>query len=48
MSISIKDQRDWYKQAYPGEAWKDKVDRMSDKQVIALFINLRKRGKINV
>lgn len=48
MTINIKDQRDWCKQAYPGYNWSNKVDKMSDKQVTALFIDLRKRGKINV
>lgn len=46
--MNIKDQRDWCKRAYPGTAWKDKVDRMPDKQVTALFLNLRRKGKINV
>lgn len=44
----IKDMRDWCKRAYPGVAWSNKVDKMSDKQVQAIFIDLRKRGKINV
>lgn len=44
----IKDMRGWLKRAYPGRAWSDKVDKMSDKQIQAIFIDLRKRGKINV
>ena len=40
--------RDWLKRTYPGKFWSDKVDRMSDKQIQAIFIDLRKRGKINV
>lgn len=46
MDISVK--RDWCRRAYPGDSWKWKVDKMSDKQIEALFISLRKRGKINV
>nr|DAT41926.1 MAG TPA: hypothetical protein [Caudoviricetes sp.] len=44
----IKDMRDWCKKAYPGDNWAYKVDKMSDKQVQAIFIKLRKEGKINV
>lgn len=46
MDVIIK--RDWCRRAYPGANWEYKVNKMSDKQIEALFISLRKRGKINV
>lgn len=46
MNISIK--RDWCRRAYPGYKWQQKVDKMDEKQIEALFISLRKRGKIPV
>jgi len=33
-------------QAYPGKKWKDKVARMTDEQVQAIYIGLKARGKI--
>lgn len=38
--------RDWVKSAYPGPGWKEKVDKMSDSQIIALYYSLIKQGKI--
>lgn len=34
-------------QAYSGSrAWKDKVNRMSDAQVVAVYLRLQSQGKI--
>lgn len=38
--------RDWVKSAYPGENWSNKVKKMPDSQIVALYNNLVKRGKI--
>ena len=38
--------RDWVKSAYPGQNWKNKVNNMPDPQIVALYHNLIKRGKI--
>lgn len=32
--------------AYPSAAWKQKVKAMSDKQVTAVYLRLKKAGKI--
>lgn len=32
--------------AYPGEKWADKVRQMSDKQVVAIYINLKRQNKL--
>lgn len=32
--------------AYPTEAWKTKVKKMPDNQIVAIFIRLRRQGKI--
>jgi hypothetical protein len=33
-------------QAYPGDAWAEKVKKMSDTQVIAVHKRLKEQGKI--
>lgn len=38
--------RDWVKSAYPGPNWMAKVDKMTDKQIVALYYSLIKQGKI--
>lgn len=38
--------RELVKQAYPTETWKEKVKNMSDSQIIAVFLRLRRQGKI--
>lgn len=35
-----------YKQPYKNREWWDKVDKMTDRQVIAILIRLRLAGKI--
>lgn len=32
--------------AYPGRAWKDKVKKMSDSQVTAIYLRLKQQGVI--
>jgi hypothetical protein len=38
--------REMVKKAYPGEKWAAKVNRMSDQQAFAVFVRLRRQGKI--
>jgi len=35
--------REWVRVAYPSESWKEKVSKMSEKQIIALYYDLIKR-----
>lgn len=34
---NLNDMREIVRNEYPGQKWKDKVDKMSDSQVIALY-----------
>lgn len=38
--------RELVKQAYPHAKWTEKVSKMSDSQVAAIFLRLRKQGKL--
>ena len=40
------DMRSWVKTAYPGQKWADKVDKMSDQQIVALYYGFVQKGKI--
>jgi len=40
--------RDWVSSAYPGKIWKERVKKMPDEQIIALYYRLVKQGKIKV
>jgi len=35
-------------QTYPGQKWKDKVQKMSENQVIRLFYEFQRKGKIKL
>lgn len=43
--MSINQMREYLYSAYPGKAWKTKVDKMVDGQVIAVYYSLIKRPK---
>ena len=45
-ALTTVNMRDWVRSAYPGPNWKEKVDKMSDDQTIALYYSLVKQGKI--
>ena len=32
--------------AYPGKVWADKVNKMTDSQVVAIYMRLKAQGKI--
>jgi hypothetical protein len=38
--------RERVKTAYPGPHWKRKVNKMTDEQIIAIYYNLIRLGKI--
>jgi len=38
--------RELVKQAYPSKTWGLKVDKMSDTQVFAVMLRLKRQGKI--
>lgn len=39
-------ERELLKAAYPGKGWKEKVDRMTDEQVIAIYKRLHAQRKV--
>lgn len=44
--MRIQQKRDAVKGAYSGQKWKDKVDLMSDDQILAIYIRLKHQGKV--
>lgn len=44
--MEVYQMREWVVSAYPGPRWKDKVKKMTDEQIIALYFSLIKQGKI--
>lgn len=40
------EKREQLKTVYPSKVWARKVDRMTDGQVIAIFMRLRREGKL--
>lgn len=45
MATTTKD-RELLKSVYPGKKWADKVDKMSEGQVVAVIMRLRAQNKI--
>lgn len=44
-TISVDDMRPMISKVYPGDAWKQKVRHMSDKQVCAIYFSFLEQGK---
>jgi hypothetical protein len=44
--MKIEKKREAVREAYSGEKWKDKVDKMSDDQITAIYIRLKTQGKV--
>lgn len=44
--MNVNQKREALKGAYSGKKWADKVDSMSDKQVIAMYLRLKNQGKV--
>lgn len=42
----VERKREAIKAAYVSTRWREKVNAMSDAQVVAIFFNLRKQGKV--
>lgn len=38
MSSSVDHERKWVGELYPGRGWKKKVSKMSDSQILAIYI----------
>lgn len=45
--MEIKEMRKKVAKAYPSPRWEDRVYRMSDRQVYAVYHSLREQGKLN-
>lgn len=43
---TVQEERTSLASVYPGRAWSDKVRRMSDSQVTAIYLRLKQQGKI--
>ncbi len=47
MPPTVPEMRDWILAAYPGgKEWKKKIEKKTDAQVLAMYKNLVKQGKI--
>lgn len=44
--MTENDMRAWVSSAYSGSAWKEKVKKMPNDQIVSLYKDLVKRGKI--
>jgi len=46
--MTCDNMREQILKAYPGERWRNRVACMADRQVIAIYKNLKKRGELRV
>lgn len=46
MSSTESKEREAVKAAYPSQKWTDKVKKMSDAQIIAVYLRLKAQGRI--
>lgn len=46
MSSDILVKKNAVTQAYSGPAWKAKVDKMTDSQIIAVYLRLKSQNKV--
>jgi hypothetical protein len=44
--MTVAQRRVALKKAYPGTKWADRVDQMSDEQVVAVYIRLQQQKKL--
>jgi len=44
--MTINQRRDNLKTVYPSPKWTHKVDKMSDNQVLAIYLRLQAQGKL--
>lgn len=38
--------REQVKKAYPGDGWAARVNKMTENQVVAIFLRLKREGKV--
>lgn len=43
--MSVEKMREWLYSAYPNATWRNKVDKMPDNQVIAVFNKFKAEGR---
>lgn len=43
--MDVRNMREHILKMYPGERWKDKVARMPDSQVMAIYFSMKKKGQ---
>lgn len=46
--MATNNERNELKKAYPSKKWAEKVDKMKDDQVVAIYARLRQQGVIKV
>lgn len=44
--MNADEKRNVVKGAYKGDKWKQKVDNMTEEQVVAIYIRLKAQGKV--
>ena len=45
--MDVKDMRRELLKAYPGEKWRKRVEKMSDAQVTAIYLNMQEKKRNN-
>ena len=43
--MNLHEMRNFISKAYPGQEWKNRVKKMGENQIIAIYYNLVNRGK---
>lgn len=46
-SLTVEGMRDLIEDVYEGPSWKEKVRRMADRQVMAIYFSFCEKGKFN-
>jgi len=44
--MALRDRIPEIKKAYPGKKWADRVDKMTDAQLVAIYMRLKNKGLI--
>ena len=44
--MNIRNMRDFVAAGYRGDKWKNKVDRMSDQQITAIYYSMQRRNDL--
>lgn len=43
--MDVRNMRDYILKMYPGDRWKDKVARMADSQVMAIYFSMKRKDQ---